>query len=85
MDQPKTIARPAWRESWIELTILYAVSAVVASYALAMHWMVAMAVAPFIMGVILFALVAFVQTLWMAVLGLEKIGSACGFRKSPLS
>ncbi len=85
MEKPKTIARSAWRESRIELTILFAMSAVGATYVLSMHWLIALVVAPFIMAVILLGVMAFVQILWMSVLGLERIGSACGFRKSPLS
>ena len=85
MEKPKTIARSAWRESWIELTILFAMSAVGATHVLSMHWLIALVVAPFIMFVILLGVMAFVQTLWMAVLCLERLGSACGFRKSPLS
>lgn len=85
MHQPKTIAASAWKEIGLELGILYIVTSIATAHLLGMHWLVAMAVAPFMVLVIIAGLVLFVQILWMLVLGLEKIGTSMGFRKSPLA
>ena len=85
MHQPKTIAASAWKESWLEVGILYVFTSIAAAHLLSMHWLLAMLVAPFLVLVVIASLVLFVQVLWMLVLGLEKIGTSMGFRKSPLA
>lgn len=85
MKKPKIFADSGWSQSWIELTILYSLTSVAAALLLDMHWLVAMSVAPAIMLALLLAVMAFVQVLWMLVVGLERIGTALGMSKSPLS
>ena len=85
MHQPKTIAASAWKDSWLELSVLYVITSIAAAHLLSMHWLLAMLVAPFLVLVIVSGLVLFVQVLWMLVLGMEKIGTSMGFRKSPLA
>lgn len=65
--------------------MLYVIASIAAAHLLSMHWLLAMLVAPFLMLVVIGGLALFVQVLWMLVLGLEKIGTSVGFRKSPLA
>ena len=83
--QPQTIAKSAWKQSRIELVVLYALTTVAATTYFQMHWLWAMLVAPFLMLVTLGGVAAVVQSLWMLVVGLERVGTACGLRKSPLA
>lgn len=83
--QPQTIAMAAWKQSSIELVILYVLTTVAATTLFQMHWLWAMLVAPFLMLVTLGGVAVMVQSLWMLVVGLERVGSACGMRKSPLA
>ena len=69
----------------LELGVLYVITSIAAAHVLSMHWLLAMLVAPFLVMVVLAGLVLFVQVLWILVLGLEKIGTSMGFRKSPLA
>lgn len=85
MKKPKIFADSGWSQSWIELSILYSLTSVATALLLDMHWLVAMSVAPGIMMAMLLAVMAFVQILWMLVVGVERIGSALGMSKSPLS
>ena len=85
MYQPKTLATSAWKEARLELSVLYVIASITAAHLLSMHWLLAMLVAPFLMLVVIGGLALFVEVLWMLVLGLEKIGTSMGFRKSPLA
>jgi hypothetical protein len=85
MKKPRIFADSGWSQSWIELAILYSLTSVATALLLDMHWLVAMSVAPGIMLTMLIAVMAFVQVLWMLVVGLERVGSALGMSKSPLS
>jgi len=85
MKQPKIFADPDWRQSKIEILVLFALTTVATTLMLDMHWLVAMSISPVVMLAMLLALMAFVQVSWMLVVGLEKLGSAIGLRKSPLS
>jgi hypothetical protein len=85
MKKPKIFADSVWSQSWIELTILYSLTCVATCLLLDMHWLGALSVAPAIMLTMLFAVMVFVQILWMLVVGLERVGSALGMSKSPLS
>lgn len=85
MNQPKIIADQSWSQSWVELLILYALTTIGVHLLLGMQWMIAMAIAPVVMLVMLLALLVFVQVLWMLMVGLEKLGTAIGLRKSPLA
>ena len=83
--QPQTIAKTAWKQSSIELVILYALTSVAATTFFQMHWLWAMLIAPFLMLVTLGGVAVMVQSLWMLVVGMERVGTACGLRKSPLT
>ena len=71
--------------SKVELAVLYALTVVAAVVLMDLHWVVASSVAPLIMLATLITTLAFVQVLWMMVVGLERLGSAVGLRKSPLA
>ena len=83
--QPQTIAKAAWKQSRIELFILFVLTSVAATSYLDMHWLWATLAAPFLMLVVLGGVAAMVQSLWVLVTSLERIGTACGLRKSPLA
>ena len=85
MNQPKIFADSGWKQSWIELTVLFALTVVATVIILKMHWLLAMVVAPFIMLAMLAVIMGLVQVLWMFVVGLDHLGAAAGLRKSPLS
>ena len=85
MNQPKIFADSGWKQSWIELTVLYALTTVATVIILQMHWVLAMMVGPFIMLATLLGIMGLVQILWMFVVGLDQLGAAAGLRKSPLS
>lgn len=85
MTQPKIFADSGWSQSWIELAVLYSLLMVGATIVLDMHWVVAMSVTPVLMLGLLLAVLVTVQVLWMLVIGLEKLGTAAGLRKSPLA
>lgn len=85
MNQPKIFSESNWKQSWVELAMLYSLLMVAATVVLEMHWLVAMSVTPVLMLGLLLAVIIMVQILWMVVVGLEKLGEAAGLRKSPLS
>jgi hypothetical protein len=85
MKQPKIFAEGGWKQSWMELVVLYALTVAASAIILEMHLVVAMMVAPFVMLAMLLAIFVFVQVLWMLVVGLDRLGAAAGLRKSPLS
>lgn len=85
MDQPKTIAKTGTQQSWIELTLLFVLTTLAAVFLFEVHWLVAMVFSPVLMLAMLLSVMVFVQALWLAVLGLERVGAACGLRKSPLA
>lgn len=85
MKQPKIFADSGWAQSGIELLVLYALTTVAAALLMDMHMLVAMSIAPVAMLVMLLGVLVFVQLLWMVIIGLEKLGTAIGLRKSPLS
>jgi len=84
MNQPKIFSESNWKQSWVELAMLYSLLMVAATVVLEMHWLVAMSVTPVLMLGLLLAVIIMVQILWMVVVGLEKLGEAAGLRKSPL-
>lgn len=83
--QPKTFANVCWRNSWAELSLCYLLTTVVGAHLLDMHWLATMAVAPFAMLATLLGVATLVQLLWMFVVGLEKLGTVVGLRKSPIA
>lgn len=83
--EPQTIAKASWKQSGVELVILYALATVGATMFLQLHWQWAMLAAPVLMLVVLGGVAALVQSLWMLVVGIERIGEACGMRKTPLT
>jgi hypothetical protein len=85
MRQPKTLAQTPWGQSWIELLVLYVLTTVATGMLFDLPWTLAMIAAPVIMLGVFVAVVALVQSLWMLVVGIDKVGSAVGLRKSPLS
>jgi hypothetical protein len=85
MNQPRIFSESGWSQSWIELAVLYSLVMVGATIVLDMHWLVAMSVTPVLMLGFLLAVLVAVQVLWLVVIGLEKLGTAAGLRKSPLS
>ena len=85
MDQPKIFADQSWGQSWTEILVLYALTTVGVSLLFGTHTIIAMAIAPVVMVVMLLALLVFVQVLWMVMIGLERLGTAIGLRKSPLA
>jgi hypothetical protein len=85
MQRPKTLAESGWRESMVELVALYIAITIGATHLFAMHWLVAMLVAPFLMLALLGGIMAFVQVLWLVVVSLERVGTSLGLRKSPLA
>lgn len=85
VNQPKIFSESNWKQSWVELAVLYSLLMVAATVVLEMHWLVAMSVTPVLMLGLLLAVIIGVQILWMVVVGLEKLGEAAGLRKSPLS
>lgn len=85
MSEPKTIARRGWQQSWVEIMVLYVLTTIAMTHFAQLDWLVAMGLSPLIMLVMLAGVMLLVQMLWMSVLGLERIASVCGMRKSPLS
>ena len=85
MNQPKTLAQTPWGQSRIELLVLYVLTAVATGMLFELHWTMAMLVAPLVMLGLLVGVATFVQSLWMVVVGMEKLGAAVGLRKSPLA
>ena len=85
VNQPKIFSESNWKQSWVELAVLYSLLMVAATVVLEMHWLVAMSVTPVLMLGLLLAVIIGVQILWMVVVGLEKLGEVAGLRKSPLS
>ncbi len=84
MKAPKTFAHAPWGQSWIEILVLYVLTTVGAGMLFELHWTLAMIVAPVIMLGVVVGVMAVVQTLWMLVVGMERLGTAVGFRKTPL-
>lgn len=85
MNQPKTLAQTPWGQSWIELLVLYALTTVATGMLLELHWTMAMLVAPLVMLGLFVGVATFVHSLWMVIVGMEKLGAAVGLRKSPLA
>ena len=83
--ESKTLTKATWKQSGTELVILYALTTVGATAYLQTHWLWAMLIAPFLMVVALGGVAALVQAMWMMVVGVERVGTACGLRKSPLA
>ena len=64
---------------------MYVVTVVGSVHLLDIHWLLAMLVAPFIMGVALLAIILLVEILYLLIVGIDRIANALGIRKSPLS
>lgn len=84
MRQKKTFAEAPWGQSWIELLVLYVLTTVGIGMLFDLHWTLAMFAAPAVMLGVLVGVMALVQSLWMLVVGMEKVGALVGVRKSPL-
>ena len=85
MYEPKAIARSAWRDSMMELSAIYLIAVVGCFHLLSSHWLVAIVLAPVIMGAALLAVILIVESLYLLMVGIDRLGSALGLRKSPLS
>ena len=85
MRKPKLWSEAGRGQSSVELLVLYGLTVMAAVIILDMHWFVAMVAAPFIMLALLLGVMVLVQVLWMLVVGLDRLGSALGIKKSPLS
>lgn len=85
MKQPKTLAQTPWGQSRIELLVLYVLTTVATGMLFELQWSTAMLVAPVVMLGLLVGVVSFVHSLWVVVVGVEKLGAAVGVRKSPLA
>lgn len=85
MRKPKLWSEAARSQSSVELLVLYGLTVMAAVIILDMHWFIAMVAAPFIMLALLLAVMLLVQVLWLLVVGIDRLGTALGIRKSPLS
>ncbi len=85
MKKQKIFAGLGFGHSKVELAVMYALTVVAAAVLMDLHWAVASSVAPLIMLATLVTTLVVVQVLWMMVVGLERLGSAVGLRKSPLA
>ena len=85
MKKQKLFAGLGLGHSKVELMILYALTATAAIVVMDLHWVVALSVAPGVMLATLLSTLATVQVLWMLVVGMERLGTAIGLRKSPLA
>lgn len=85
MQKPKTIPKSALSECWVELSLLYVLVTFAEIFFLKAHWATAVMMAPLGVAIIVAGVLAFVQLLWLFVRGMERIGEACGMRKTPLS
>lgn len=84
MKQPNTLAKTNIAKSKTEWLVLFIATTAALVIVGQLHWAVALLVAPVVMAAGVLALMAFVQVLWMTVLGAEKLGSMIGLSKSPL-
>ena len=85
MPQPKTYANSVWREARAELAALFVLTTIVVAHLFDLHWTLAMGVSPLVMLAFLGSVYVLVEVLWLAVIGLERLGRMFGIRKSPLS
>lgn len=85
MKQPMTLANSGWTNTWVELLVLFALITGAAVHLFDMHWLIAMTVAPVVMLGLLLLVVVTVEALWLLVTSLDRLGAACGLRKSPLA
>lgn len=85
MSQPKILVESAWRDAVTELGTLYVITTVGAAHLLSLNWLLAMVLAPVIMGVGLLIVTVSVQLLWAVIVGLDRLGHTLGLRKSPLA
>lgn len=84
MSKPKTFAAGKLGNLWLELSVLYVLATVATVHLSELHWTIAMLVTPLLMVGMLSVVAILVQTLWMLVVGMEKLASCIGVRKSPL-
>lgn len=85
MNKPKTISAKGWYDNWVELTALFVIITISTTYLMQVHWVVATLMAPFVMAILLLSVVTVVQMFWLLVVGLDRVGTICGMRKTPLS
>ena len=69
----------------MELSVLYVLGWIVIVEFLDVHWFIALSIAPFAILGMLAGVGMVVQLLWMVVVGLDKLWSMLGLRKSPLA
>jgi hypothetical protein len=85
MKKQKLFAGLGLGHSKVELMVLYALTATAAIVLMDLHWLLALSVAPGVMLATMFGTLVVVQVLWMLVVGMERLGTAVGLRKSPLA
>jgi hypothetical protein len=85
MYPPKTLVEAVSHDNVMELGALYLVTVVATVQWLTVAWPIAMLLAPLIIGAGLLGLGVSVQLLWLLLVGLDRVGSALGLRKSPLA
>lgn len=85
MSQPKILVESAWRDALMELSALYVITTVGAVHLLSLNWLLAIVLAPFLMGAGLLTVTVLVQLLWATTVGIDRLGNALGLRKSPLA
>lgn len=85
MNRHKTYARSGWNQSVGELIALFVLTAIAVAHLFDLHWTLAVTATPVVMLGLLVAVVVLVEAMWLVVIGLEKLGTAVGLRKSPLA
>lgn len=85
MQQSRTYAYSSWRDMRAEMAALFVLTTIAVAHLFDLHWTLAMGVSPLVMFAFLVSVYLLVELLWLAVLGLEKLGGLFGIRKSPLS
>lgn len=85
MTRSTTFSQAGWASAWVELLALFASTTFAAMHVFDMHWFIAMTVAPVLMLALLLAILVTVEGLWLLVYSLDRLGTVCGLRKSPLA
>jgi len=85
MTEPKTLAETPWGQSRIELLVLLVLTTVGLGLLFDLHWLTALMLAPVVTLGLGLSVMAFVHVFWMLVVGIDRLGTILGLRKSPLA
>jgi hypothetical protein len=85
MYKPKTLIRTNPRDAMTEIGALYLLTTIAVVQLLSLNWLMALLVAPFVIGAALLGLLGLVNLLWVTMLGVDRLTAAVGIRKSPLT